>query len=175
MPARKKVELASPVKASSTTKVQGQKLAPQFVGQNGEPLTRGTVQMMIDLALADRATNQVSPMDDDGPSPSTIKSKRGDQVKAAGPTTPVSEAMANLQNAVGEAHSNMQFLIDLLEPHLPRHLFSDCDEGQAQSGTPSRVCYSENNSMTVNDINNQTNEIDRLGARINFLRSHVIV
>lgn len=90
--------------------------------------------------------------------------------------TPSEEALAHLNTAITEAHSAIESLIVLAEPHLPRHLFDmvpdagDCDKVLAQ-----RVYdHSDSLSRTVNRINSATNEVDRLRARIEFLQTYLV-
>lgn len=89
--------------------------------------------------------------------------------------SPYEEATDNLKIAIADAHSMIEALIILAEPHLPRHLFDALDNDVYDKALPSRV-MDENSSMSriVNNINQATNEVDRLTGRIEYLKNHLV-
>lgn len=104
------------------------------------------------------------------------KAYDGGSVLAKPQQTPSEEALSNLNQAIAEAHSTIETLIALAEPHLPRHLFDTVDDGSCcEKAEPSRVSgHSISVSRTVNGINSATNEVDRLTARISFLKNNLV-
>lgn len=90
--------------------------------------------------------------------------------------TVAESAVTNLQDAIGAAHRQIDELIEFVSPHMPRHLFDADNSACKEEAAPSRVPdYESSHSDIVNGVNRQTNEVDRLTLRIQFLRNNIVV
>lgn len=95
------------------------------------------------------------------------------------PSSPYSNATLSQRESISALSDYIEELISSLEPHLPSRLFNqvgEASESPVECIDEGRVpYYNEQYSRTVNAINQATLEIDRLSARIQWLRRNIVL
>lgn len=95
------------------------------------------------------------------------------------PSSPYSKATLSQRESISALSDYIEELISSLEPHLPSRLFNqvgEASESPVECNDEGRVpYYNEQYSRTVNAINQATLEIDRLSARIQWLRRNIVL
>ncbi|QRE00111.1 hypothetical protein [Burkholderia phage BCSR5] len=86
------------------------------------------------------------------------------------------EALDYLQSALNDISYSVEQVINMCQPHLPEYLFAPSDGEEGCIGYETRHNgVSNSNTATVNRINSQIDELDRIQRRVEFLRAHLKV